>query len=253
MELVVAQQERNRLRDLLGAAEVRLQEQERRIVGLHTCKRQLEERCSELERRLGEEAELNERLRQALRERELARRWAEERLDRLLAGAPDGDLQAALAQAMAGRAALERRCMESTEVARASSDAARSWQRRAQMAEEELARARVEAASQEAATEGLQQRLRAEEELTVQLRAALERDVALCGGSGAGGEASDELRRWVLQSLNEVNRSAHGRTWDPFEPKFDPAFEGREWMNILESFRQNHQTRIGFGCRAPNS
>lgn len=155
-------------------------------------------------------------------------------------------LETALRASSHELASLGRKCAESYDATRAAERTAQFWHRRALDLEEELSRAHREIRHHREVSEMTSEALRDKEEMMSELQSALGRDVAVHGDPHRAGK---DLQSWILQSLNEVNRSAHQRAWDGHEPQFDPAFAGREWVNILDNFRQQHQTRIGAGTR----
>jgi len=159
------------------------------------------------------------------------------------------DLVAEVNQSQEEQRLLGRKCAESYKVAAQHANAGLQWQQRSRAAEEELIRAGLnqhhlwEAAKRTRAEQWAQQE---------QLRAAEEqRDRAMYNHVVAD-KARRELTGWMVSSLDEVNRSAHSRS-SGFPSKEGKEafhkFQGEAWVDMLETFRQDQQTRNGFGAR----
>lgn len=155
----------------------------------------------------------------------------------------DECFQAELRQCREEKAALGRQCAETQQMVALHANAGYQWQQRSRAAEEELIRSGL---SQhhlwDAARRTRDEQMREHEQLR---RVEEERDRALHGKMVAE-QSGKELRGWVVKSLEEVNRSAHLRG-DPYAPQH--GGEGQAWVDMLESFRKDQQTRTGAGCR----
>lgn len=156
------------------------------------------------------------------------------------------DLLAEVNQSRGEQRQLGRKCAESYRVASQNANAGLQWQQRSRAAEEELIRSGLnqhhlwEAAKRTRAEQWAQQE---------QLRAAEEqRDRAMYNHVVAD-KARKELTGWMVSSLDEVNRSAHSRSSGFPGGKGKESFQGDAWVDMLESFRQDQQTRSGFGAR----
>lgn len=188
--------------------------------------------------RLTEEAKVEARMAEDAQE-------AKQRLKRAesMFNAQAQDLLAEVKQSHEEQAALGRKCAESYELANVHANAGYQWQQRTIAAEQELIRSGLnqhhlwENARRTRADQFAQEeRLRLAEE---------ERDRAKYDHVVAD-QARRELTGWVVASLDEVNRSAHIRPTGAHDAE---SFKGRAWVNMLETFRKDQQTRNGFGSR----
>lgn len=153
--------------------------------------------------------------------------------------------QAELRQYREEKAALGRKCSETQQMAALHANAGYQWQQRSRAAEEELVRSGLtQHHLWDAALRTRDEQKRQQEQLQ---RVEEERDRALHGKMVAE-QSGRELRGWVVSSLEEVNRSAHVGG-DPYAPDNAKSFQGRAWVDMLESFRKDQQTRTGAGCR----
>jgi len=149
------------------------------------------------------------------------------------------DLEAEVNQARHEKAALGRKCAESYQAVALHANAGQHWQQRSRAAELELIRACQNSQMYfESAQRQREEALRARE---------LNRDVESQQRSAKQSNSNQDLRSWVLSSLNEVSRSAHAH--GNSHSAADSGFAGRAWVDMLESFRKNEQTRAGFGNR----
>lgn len=152
------------------------------------------------------------------------------------------DLQEEFAREREEKVALQRKCAENYQLAAMHASAGHQWQQRTRAAEQELLRIGIghrdlwDVARRQRAEQWLH------EEQLRDLEA--ERDRALADKQQAE-QASKKLTGWVVSTLNEVNRTAAHARGDVHAPN-----AGHQWVNMLESFRHNTQTRTGAGNRA---
>jgi len=153
-------------------------------------------------------------------------------------------MEAPLSVARRECAALGRKCHAEREARMRLEETVRLWWQQAEVAEAAAVRHAQEGTQLRAMAQA--QEIKAETMMArnMQLEARLDRVGKLHGESVEQGR---HLRDWVVNSMEEVNRSAHGPR-DPFAPD-DRGFAGRNWTEILDDFRANHQVRIGHGCR----
>jgi len=144
------------------------------------------------------------------------------------------------------QAVLGRKCRENAEVANMHANAGYQWQQRTKAAEEELIRAGLnqhhlwQAARKTRAEQWAhQERLRVAEE---------QRDRAMYDHAVAD-QARRDMTKWVVSSIDEVNRSAHMRTSAAPHAASHESLRGKAWVDMLESFRKDQQ-RSGYGCRS---
>jgi len=125
--------------------------------------------------------------------------------------------------------ALGRKCHAEREARMRLEEMVRLWRQQAEVAEAAAVRHAHEGTQLRAMAQA--QEIKAENMMArnMQLEARLDRVGKLHGES------------------EEVNRSAHGPR-DPLAPD-DRGFAGRNWTEILDDFRANHQVRIWHGCR----
>lgn len=158
-----------------------------------------------------------------------------------------GELAQELQRCREEKAALGRKCAESYQTAALHANAGEQWQQRTRAAEQELIRAGLnqhhlwEAAKCTRAEQWRQQQ---------QLQEVEEQRDRAVHAQVVSDQARRDLTGWVVNSLDEVNRSAHIHTFgDPFAPGGRESFQGRAWVDMLESFRKEQQTRSGYGAR----
>lgn len=191
--------------------------------------------------RLTEEAKVEARMAEDSQEAKHRLKKAESMFN-----AQANDLLGELKRSHEEQAALGRKCAETCEVANLHANAGYQWQQRTRAAEQELVRSGLnqhhlwQAARRTRAEQWAQEeRLRMVEE---------QRDRAMYNHVVAD-QARRDLSGWVVASLDEVNRSAHTRTSAGPPEASHESFQGRAWVDMLESFRKDQQTRSGFGAR----
>lgn len=159
------------------------------------------------------------------------------------------ELEEKLQLAREEKTLLGRKCAESYQVAALHANAGEQWQQRSHAAEQELIRAGLnqhhlwEAAKRTRAEQWRQQE---------QIRHIEEQRDRAAYGQAVSDQARRDLTGWVVNTLDEVNRSAHVHTFgDPFAPggRESDSFQGQAWVDMLESFREDQQTRSGYGSR----
>jgi len=161
------------------------------------------------------------------------------------------DLLSEVNQSREEQALLGRRCHEQSQVSAQHAKAGLQWQQRSRAAEEELIRSGLnqhhiwEAAKKTRAEQWAQQE---------QLRVAEEQRDRARYNHVVADKAHKNLTGWLVASLDEVNRSAHTRTSGvPGEYQGKESFQGQAWVDMLESFREDQQSRNGFGARTASA
>eukprot|EP00931_Biecheleriopsis_adriatica_P122028 TRINITY_DN97057_c0_g1_i1.p1 TRINITY_DN97057_c0_g1~~TRINITY_DN97057_c0_g1_i1.p1 ORF type:complete len:321 (-),score=81.64 TRINITY_DN97057_c0_g1_i1:101-1063(-) len=161
------------------------------------------------------------------------------------------EMQAELVEARQDKADLGRKCCASYEATKRAELAAQHWQRCAQTSQQELREALAERMHLREEIHLQSARIAQHEQQASKLQAELKHSEAT---HVRHEEASQDMRNWVLQSLHEVNRSAHPqgvpRRGGGLMGARDERLAAGQWVSILESFRENHQTKSGYGNRS---
>lgn len=153
------------------------------------------------------------------------------------------NLQAELNKAKETNADLGRKCFASYQAAAHAHGTSRQSQAQSLQLHQELQWLRAERLRLQQELQRQQVVLGQEEQAAASFKAKLE---SAESASNRSAEVSQELQKWMLMSLSEVNRSAHpsGR----LRSRHSDSVESN-WVEMLEKFRKSHQVRNGHGCR----
>eukprot|EP00930_Biecheleria_cincta_P055867 TRINITY_DN42118_c0_g1_i1.p1 TRINITY_DN42118_c0_g1~~TRINITY_DN42118_c0_g1_i1.p1 ORF type:complete len:309 (+),score=83.06 TRINITY_DN42118_c0_g1_i1:92-1018(+) len=187
---------------------------------------------------------------QLLAEAEKHRQQLEEQVHRHIAtsdqhfNAQARELMAELDHARRDNALLGRKCCASYEATQRAELAAQHWQQQSGLFQQELRMANAERLRLLEEIKWQHGKLVEQEQIATKLQSQLEHAESQTAFSE---EASQELRSWVVKSLNEVNRSAHPQ--GELRRARVGQMSANDWVGMLESFRSSQQTRNGFGNR----
>lgn len=187
---------------------------------------------------------------QLLAEADKRRQQLEEQVQRRIASSDQHfneqaqELMAELSEARRENALLGRKCCASYEATRQAELAAQHWQQQTGLFQQELRLANAERLRLIEEIKWQHGKLAEHEQTTTKLQSHLERAESKTAFSE---EASQELRSWVMKSLNEVNRSAHPQ--GELRRARVGQISANDWVGMLDSFRQSQQTKNGVGNR----